>query len=205
MLRRVKETKRRARGRVKGALGNLLPHLAGTSASLFLSLTSLTFNRWGQFAGRETPRWQEMKPPQLLDTHLPHSAFLLPLSIPCSILLSPVSQHIKGLEEKHGDSLGRLFPSPLFILYKVLIPPSSHSWVSCANCPSEGAKGRLNPRDTIVLCCCGVKRHSRIDQDEALILHDHSEAPWTFFVFSCFLRFTLHCLSLWLTVPSKST
>lgn len=50
------------------ALGNLPPYLPGTSASLFLSLTSLTFNRWSQFAGRETPHWQEMKPPRLLDT-----------------------------------------------------------------------------------------------------------------------------------------
>lgn len=208
MLRRVKETKRRARGRVKRALGNLPPHLAGTSASLFLSLTSLTFNRWGQFAGRETPRWQEMKPPQLLSTHLPHSASLLLLSIPCSILLSPVSQHIKGLEEKHGDSLGRLFASPLFILYPVLTPASSHSWVSCATCLSEGAKGRLNLRDTIVLWCSGVTRNSGIDQDEALILHDHSEARLSFFfccAFSRFLKFTLHCLSLWLTVSCKST
>ncbi len=115
MLRRVKETERRERERVKRALGNLPPHLAGTSASLFLSLTSLTFNRRSQFAGRETPRWQEMKPPQLLDTHLPHSAVLLLLTIPSSLLLSPVSQHIKGLDEKHIDSLGRLFRLPAFV------------------------------------------------------------------------------------------
>lgn len=127
MRSRVKETKRSEGDRVKRALGNLPPHLAGTSASLFLSLTSLTFNRRSQFAGRETPRWQEMKPPQLLDTHLPHSSVLLLLSIPSSSLLSLVSQHIKGLEEKHIDSLGRLFASPLFILYQVLTPPSSHS------------------------------------------------------------------------------
>lgn len=92
---------------MKGALGNLPLDLACSSASFFLSLTSLTFNRWSQFAGRETPRWQEMKPPQLLDTHLPHSTVLLLLSIHSSILLSSVSQDIKGLEEKHGDSLGR--------------------------------------------------------------------------------------------------
>lgn len=127
MLRRVKGTKRREREWVKRALGNIPPHLTGTSASLFLSLTSLTFNRRSQFAGRETPHWQEMKPPQLLDTHLPHSTVLLLLSIPSCILLSPVSQHIKGLEEKHGDSLGRLFVSPLFILNHGLTPPSPHS------------------------------------------------------------------------------
>lgn len=128
-----KKTKRMERKRVKRALGNLPPHLAGTSASLFLSLTSLTFNRRSQFAGRDTPRWQEMKPPELLDTYLPYSLVLLLLSSPSSLLLSLVSQHIKGLEEQRGDLLGRLFASPLFILYHGLTPPSSDSWVSCAN------------------------------------------------------------------------
>lgn len=115
---------------MKGAVGNLPPDLTCSSASFFLSLTSLTFNRWSQFAGRETPRWQEMKPPQLLDTHLPHSTVLLLLSIHSSILLSSVSHHIKGLEEKHGDSLGRPFAFPSLILYCTLTPPSSQSQVS---------------------------------------------------------------------------
>ena len=129
-LRKVKEAERMEKEREKRALGNLLPHLVGTSASLFLSLTSLTFNCCSQFAGRETPRWQEMKPPQLLNTHLPHSIGLLLLSIPSSILLSPVSLHIKGKEEKPGDSLDRLFASLLFILCRVLPPPSCYSGVS---------------------------------------------------------------------------
>lgn len=64
ILSELKETKRRVRETAKGVLGNLSPYLTGTSASLFLSLTSLTFNRRSQFAGRETPRWQEMKPPR---------------------------------------------------------------------------------------------------------------------------------------------
>ncbi|KAI9538223.1 hypothetical protein NQZ68_017957 [Dissostichus eleginoides] len=63
-----------------------------------------------------------MKPPQLLDTHLPCSTVLLLLSIPSAILRSPDFQHIKGLEEKHGDSLGRLFDSPVFIFYRNLTP-----------------------------------------------------------------------------------
>lgn len=125
--------------RVKRALGNLLP-----SASLFPSLTSTTFNRQSQFAGRETPRWQEMKPPQLLDTYLAHSTILLFLSAPSSILLSAVSQHIKGLEEKHGDSLSRHFASLLFILYQIFTLPSSNSWASFVKCVSERGKEKMN-------------------------------------------------------------
>lgn len=128
---------------MKGALGNLPPDLACSSASFFLSLTSLTFNRWSQFAGRETPRWQEMKPPQLLDTHLPHSTVLLLLSIHSSILLSSVSQDIKGLEEKHGDSLGRpLLFHPSFCTAPSLPPPLSPRFLSFANCDTEGRVGR---------------------------------------------------------------
>ena len=48
-------------------------------------------------------------------------------SIPSSFLLSSVSRHIKGLEEKHGDSLGRLYASPLFILHHGITPPSLQS------------------------------------------------------------------------------
>lgn len=125
MLRRVKETKRMARGGVKRALGNLPPHLAGTSASLFLSLTSLTFNRWGQFAGRETPRWQEMKPPQLLSTHLPHSAFPLLLSIPCSILLSPPSRSTSKAWKRNMETrlVASLPPRSSFCTESLLLPP----------------------------------------------------------------------------------
>ncbi|KAI4808417.1 hypothetical protein KUCAC02_000477, partial [Chaenocephalus aceratus] len=93
-----------------------------TSAPLLLALTSLTSNRRSQLAGRETPRWREMKPPQLLDTHLPCSTVLLLLSIPSAMLCSPGFQRIKGLEEKHGDSLGRLFDSPVLIFYRNLTP-----------------------------------------------------------------------------------
>lgn len=117
ILGEVKESKRRERrDTAKRVLGNLLPCLAGIPASLFLSLTSLTFNRWSQFARRETPRWQEMKPPQHRGTWLPHSTVLLLLSSPAFILLSPISQHMKDLEEKHGGFLGCLFASPLFVL-----------------------------------------------------------------------------------------
>lgn len=98
ILSKLKETKRRERETAKIVLGNLSPYLAGTSASLFLSLTSLTFNRRSQFAGRETPRWQEMKPPQHLNTRLAHSTVLLLYSSPSFILLSAISQHMKGLE-----------------------------------------------------------------------------------------------------------
>lgn len=55
-----------------------------------------------------------MKPPQLLDTYLAHSAILLFPSVPSSILVTAVSRHIKGLEETQWDSLGRLFRLPTF-------------------------------------------------------------------------------------------
>lgn len=64
--RTERETRERER---KRAPGNLPPHLPGTSASPFLSLTSLAFNRSSQFARRETTHWQEKKPSRLRDTH----------------------------------------------------------------------------------------------------------------------------------------
>lgn len=76
--------------------------------------------------------------------------------------LSPVSRHIKGLEEKLARS-----PICSPTLHFVLRP---HSWASCANCESERRKERVNVRGRMILCCNGITRNRGIAQVEALIL-----------------------------------
>lgn len=124
-------------GKVRSALGNLPP-----SAPQFLSLTSPTFNRQSQFAGREAPCWQEMKPPQLLDTRLADSAILLFLSIPSSILLPASPSTSKALTSNAETLLVTSSPPYFsFCTASLLFPPSNSSGTSFAYVSqSEGEK-----------------------------------------------------------------
>lgn len=108
----------------KGVRGCTEPwEMSRHSASLLLSLTSPTFHRHSQFAGRAAPRWQEMKPPQLLQHtpspqcrpslphsslfcsrhhHLTHPAHQRPgrntVGLAWSLLFSPFSHFVANLD-----------------------------------------------------------------------------------------------------------